>query len=639
MREFLLSLDPGVNPKLLSGKELDLIRFLEKLKVIELKNNIYRTVKKHYFGKIDIAVSGTGFLESFNSSIKKDLLIEPNDLLGASRGDIVVARRVHSGNKRAKAKVIGILKRKYQNLIVYLRKSNNKITAHNIQTNLLTPINATQKSLKILPRNAILVLDSLTSNVKHVLGTIDDPSIDEKISMAMFNKQEEFSDIALNEIKSYGDKVDAKLYPNRTDLRDLDFITIDPVDAKDFDDAVYYDTENSTLYVAIADVSSYVHPFTQLDMEAKKRGFTIYFPHKSIPMLPRPLSENLCSLKPNVDRLAYTFKIKLDPETYEVKSEELFEAIINSKRRFNYDEVDVIFETNKIDKSDVKLLPWMNELNRVIRIIRKRRLKKGYEFQTNDIKIHLDEETKLIDKTTIEKQTPSHELIEDCMLLANKASAKKLTDGIFRVHPPVSPKSIEALLEEIMAFGIFQETLIDTHKLIITIQKKAEDLGIKEDIDKLIIRSQKQAFYGHKKEGHFGLGFDEYSHFTSPIRRYSDLMLHRLLKSLKSPKDYQYLLKNIEADCKSVSSLERETDKVVRDYTDRKYARWAEANMNKTFKASIKYIKKTSIAIIQEPIRGVRVILNEEDLELFSEVDIKIISVDILKGDIYGELV
>lgn len=639
MKEFLLSLSRGVNPKLLSNKELDLVRFLEKLKCVELKDNLYIIAKKHFFGSVDIAMSGTGFLEAYSSEIKKDLLIEPNDLLGATKGDIVVVKRVYSGNRRAKGKVVAILKRKYQNLVVYLKKTNNRITAHNIKTDLITPINATQKSLRLLPKNTILTIDSISTNIKEVLGTIDQVGVDEKISMALFNKVEEFSYEAKKEIESYGDSVDASLYPNRVDLRDLDFVTIDPYDAKDFDDAVYFDVDRCVIYVAIADVSSYVHPYTKLDMEAKKRGFTIYFPHKSIPMLPRILSEKLCSLQPHVDRLAYTFKITLDPKTYEVKKEELFESIINSSRRFNYEEIDEILDGKKVDKEDEKLLPWIFELNKAIRVIRERRLKKGYTFATDEIKIHLDADNKSISKTTIGKQTASHELIEDCMLLANKASAKMLESGIFRVHPTVSPKSIEALLEDIMEFGIFVESIPDTHKLILNIQKKAKEMGIQEDIDKLIIRSQKQAFYSHKKDIHFGLGFKEYSHFTSPIRRYSDLMLHRLLKSLKTPKEHRYLLTNIESDCKSVSILERETDKVVRDFTDRKYARWANDNLNGIFQARIKYIKKSTIAILQSPIIGARIILQEEDLELFSLVDIKIISVDLLRGKIYGEVV
>ena len=154
--------------------------------------------------------------------------------------------------------------------------------------------------------------------------------VDEKISLALFDKKEFFTKEAETEAKSHGDFVDKSYYPNRVDLTNLPFCTIDPVDAKDFDDAIYFDVAKHTLYVAIADVTEYVFPMGPIDKEAVERGFSIYFPHKSIPMLPRSLSENICSLKPNVDRLAYTFKITLDPLTCKPLKEELFESVIHS---------------------------------------------------------------------------------------------------------------------------------------------------------------------------------------------------------------------------------------------------------------------------------------------------------------------
>ncbi len=637
MKEFLDTLTKGINKKDIPKEYSYLIDDFLRLKSLKLHKNLYKLDSRYRFGIVDITRTNLGFLEVISKDKVKDLLIETKDLKGASKGDIVLAKRIFTHGKRPKAKIIHIIKKKNLYQIVWTKKINKKIVGINITTGLETAISASLKSLKLLPLNTVLKIDSTNGTIVEVLGVLSDPKVDEKISLNLYNKKEYFSDKSELEAKSFGSFVDKNLYPDRIDLTNLPFCTIDPATAKDFDDALYFDEKNWTIYVAIADVSEYLFYNGNIDKEAKERGFSIYFPHKSIPMLPRSLSENICSLKPNEDRLAFTFKIKINPQTLETEKEELIETIINSKQRFNYEEVDKIIST-KQNKSNIS---FINSLYDLTKKIRKKRLEKGYDFHSSDIRMTLDKNQNLLE-TFVEKETASHSLVEECMLLANKAAAKMFDFGIFRVHEPPSYDDIANLLDQVAELGIFIHFKTDLHSLICEIQKKAEELNLREEVDKLIIRAQKQAKYSAKNIGHFGLGFDKYTHFTSPIRRYSDLTLHRLLKSIiRNDKQFKkHLLKNIEPLCEKISELERESDKVAYDYMDRKYARWAKENLDEIFPALITSTHSTITASSDGKIKGARIfIIDDDDAELYEKIETKLISSDIATTKIIGSLI
>ncbi|MCF6173776.1 MAG: ribonuclease R [Campylobacteraceae bacterium] len=642
MKNFLLSIKKGIKAEDIPLNFQPLINNLVRLKAIKKKNDVYELNPKYRIGKIDIATSGTGFLDTFDDNTK-DLLVESRDLLDANSGDIVVAKRIFNKNRsRAKAKVILTLLRAHSYSVVYTKILHHRVVGINISTTLTINIASSQKSLKQLPLGTVLKVDNETNNILEVLGVLDDPKVDEKISLALFEKEENFTPQSEMEARSHGLSVDKSLYPDRLDLTHLPFCTIDPSDAKDFDDAVYFDKEDYTLYVAIADVSEYVYEMGYIDKEAKKRGFSIYFPHKSIPMLPRTLSENICSLKPNVDRLAFVFKITLKPKTLEVKKEELFNAIINSKKRYSYDQIDIFLEenlkdTDSIDKEILKTLLPLFEVTKKLKAIR---LKNGFEFRSSEIRMILDKNQNLT-ATRVEKETPSHRLIEDCMLLANQAASKKIKRGIFRTHEDPSFDKLQNLLDNLAVIGIEVDFSTDIVKMIQQIQKKAEALNIREEVDKLIIKSQKKAKYESLNNGHFGLGFDSYTHFTSPIRRYSDLILHRLLKAnlQNDKKRYNFLLKDIEDTCVQISELERQSDKVAWDFMDRKFARWANLHIGEDFKAIITSVGKNIIAKLEDTIEGARLFVLDNNLELFEKIIVKIIEVDILSGKIYVKMV
>ncbi len=639
MREFLYKLTRGIEKKDIPKDLHYLINDLSKLKAIKQQKNFYKLHSDYRFGTLDLSRSNTGFLEVISPKKVKDLLIEEKDLLNSAKGDLVLVKRIYSKFGRPKAKVVYIIKKKDNYQVVYTKNINGKIVGINVKTGIQSTITASAKSLKKLPNKTVLKIDSKTSSIVEVLGVLDDPKVDEKISLALYDKKEQFSEKSELEAKSFGDFVDKSMYPNRVDLTHLPFCTIDPVTAKDFDDAIYYDTKEHALYVAIADVSEYVFYQGSIDKEARERGFSIYFPHKSIPMLPRALSENICSLKPNEDRLTFTFKITLDTKTFEVKKEELLETVINSKRRFNYEEVDKILSSKKYADKDKKVVDFLFPLNELAKKIRKKRLQKGYDFHTSDIRMELDSEQNLL-KTFKEVETPSHSLVEECMLLANKAAAKMFDYGIFRIHEPPSYDDIAKLLEQVAELGIFVKFKTDIHSLIVEIQQKAKELNLQEEVDMLIIRAQKQARYSANNIGHFGLGFDRYTHFTSPIRRYSDLTLHRLLKSIikNDKKLKEFLLKDIESLCERLSELERESDKVAYDFMDRKYARWAKENIDEIFEAVITSTHAMPIAVTSGEIEGARIHLMENDVEFLEKVDARILGSDIATTKIIGDI-
>ncbi len=637
MKELLLKLVRGIDQKDIPREHQALIDDLLRHKILKFDGKIIKLSPKYRVGKLDVAKNGTGFLQQIGIKAK-DLLIESKDLAGASKGDLVIARRVFGGG-RPKAKVVYILEKAFRFSVAYFDKE--QMLFLNVKTLQPLSVKASKRSLKQLPDHTVVKVDNENEVIAEVLGVLEDPKVDEKISLALYNKKEEFSKEAELEASAYPQEIYPELYPDRIDLTHLPFCTIDPVSAKDHDDAIYYDTKNNTLYVAIADVSEYVHPMDPIDQEARERGFSIYFPHKSIPMLPRKLSEGICSLKEHQERLAYISKITLGPDLEPLK-EELFEGIIKSRRKYSYDRIDQFLagQREDIDETDQEILEYLLPLYEVTKRLKQKRLLKGFEFSNPEIRMILDENQELV-ATQIEEETPSHALIEDCMLLANKATAKMFDYGIFRTHEEPSMEKIEELLSELANIGIFTKEYNTIHELFLHIQKEAQRLGIKEHVDRLLIRTQKQAGYTAENIGHFGLGFEKYTHFTSPIRRYSDLTLHRLLKALQKGKKKQldYLLRNIEPLAVKISELEREAAKVEWDFMDRKFARWAKKHIGEHFKAIVTDPQSTPIAQIDDVIKGARIFLPKAEVELFDRVIVEIVDADLATTKIYAKVI
>ncbi len=644
MSPFGIQLINGFMESDLELEDKNSFQALKQLGAIEEIEGLWKLKSLYRVGQLYVNREGKGFVEA-QTKEQKDLVVEAQDMGDANPSDDVVVKRIIARRGRASAKVLLVIRKAHVYQIVYTNRNESDVfEIIDIKTGLPTNAKMEGMDLKAFKLGTVLKVDSQTEEVMEIFGDLGDPKVDEKISLALYKRASDiFEEDCVTQAKEVEKSVTREEHPTRTDLTHLDFCTIDPVTAKDFDDAIYFDMENYTLYVAIADVSHYVEYFSPIDTEAKRRGFTTYFPHKSFPMLPRELSENICSLKPHVDRLAFVAKIELDRDTLLPIKEDFFEAIIHSKRRFHYDEVDRIIESSgeNIEKEDEKrILEYLLPLQKITQRLRKRRLRDGFDFRSEEIKLSIDSNHEL-KNTSVETGTPSHSLIEECMLLANQASAKRFEYGIFRIHTPPQLSKLEELLEELASIGLFVNEYDDSPSLIRAIQKEADSMGIASQVDAMVIKSLKQANYSANNEGHFGLGFSHYSHFTSPIRRYSDLILHRLIKAdLKEDREQnEYLLRNIEPLCQRVSELERESTKAEWDFRDRKLARWAEKHVGEEFKANVVEVGENAKAILESEVEGVTVNLRGDNVMLFDRVIVKIDSVDIAMAKIQGEFV
>ncbi len=644
MSPFGIQLINGFKETDLEQEDKNSFQALQQLGAIEEVEGLWKLKSLYRVGQLYVNKEGKGFVEA-QTKEQKDLVVEAQDMGDANPSDDVVVKRVIARRGRASAKVQLVIRKAHVYQIVYTnRNESNIFEILDLKTGLQTHAKMEGMDLKAFKMGTVLKVDSETEKVIEVFGHLGDPKVDEKISLALYKRASDvFEDDCVTQAKEVEQKVTRNEHPTRVDLTHLDFCTIDPVTAKDFDDAIYFDMEAYTLYVAIADVSHYVDYFSPIDTEAKRRGFTTYFPHKSFPMLPRELSENICSLKPHVDRLAFVSKIELDKTTLLPIKEEFFEAIIHSKRRFNYDEIDRIIESDGkyIEaENEKRILEYLLPLQKITQRLRKKRLGHGFDFRSEEIKLSIDAGHEL-KNTSVETGTASHSLIEECMLLANQASAKRFEYGVFRIHTPPQLSKLEELLEELASIGLFVKEYDDSPSLIRAIQKEADNMGIASEVDSMVIKSLKQAVYSANNEGHFGLGFTHYSHFTSPIRRYSDLILHRLIKAdLKEDKEQnEYLLRNIEPLCQRVSELERESTKAEWDFRDRKLARWAEKHIGQEFKANVVEVGENAKALLESDIEGVSVNLRGDNVMLFDKIIIKIDSVSIAMAKIQGEFV
>ncbi len=422
--------------------------------------------------------------------------------------------------------------------------------------------------------------------VAEIFGKAGDPNVEFNSIMKEFELPDTFSREVLDEAAKFKVPANRKL-KGRLDLRQEMIITIDPVDARDFDDALSLSTlenGNYRLGVHIADVSAYVKENTPLDIEAQQRGNSTYLVDRVVPMLPEALSNHVCSLNPDEPRFAYSVFMEISGDGHVVASE-MAETLIISKRRYSYDEVQDIIDTGNGDNSELIL-----ELHKLTEMLRKVRFEEGgIEYDTTEVKFKLDDNGRPIE-ASLKRTTPATALVEECMLLANQAVTKTLArissdynvpallPFIYRIHEVPNPKQIREVMEFISTLVPIRKKKEYSSRDINELLKKVEELPEKNVVNQILIRSMPKAVYSPFNMGHFGLGFGEYTHFTSPIRRYSDLMVHRLLKEYHAGKPESERIKTLSFLVKGVSRVCSERERLSME-AERASAKLAHAMM------------------------------------------------------------
>ena len=418
--------------------------------------------------------------------------------------------------------------------------------------------------------------------VLEVLGDHMAPGMEIEVALRNHDIPHEWPSEVEAQVANLGEFVEESAKQGRVDLRDLPLVTIDGEDARDFDDAVYCERKKSggwRLWVAIADVSHYVGKGTALDKEAIERGNSVYFPEQVVPMLPKVLSNGLCSLNPKVDRLCMVAEMTVS-EAGRLSGYRFYEAVMNSHARLTYTKVHAILQGDEKLRADYQpLVPHLTELHNMYMALKAARQERGaIEFETLETRFVFNAHRK-IDSIVPVVRNDAHKLIEECMILANVSAAKLLekheAHSLYRVHDEPDPERLSQFRQFLQDLGIESQLPNDPSPEELT--QALESLGDrpeKELIQTMLLRSMKQAVYQPENIGHFGLALKAYAHFTSPIRRYPDLVVHRAIKGIlqqqQQPVSGAYIynedeVKQLGEQC---SMTERRADDATREVAD-----------------------------------------------------------------------
>jgi ribonuclease R len=434
-----------------------------------------------------------------------------------------------------------------------------------------------------------------------ILGVVGEADTEMHAIVAEFGFSTKFPDAVLEETDLIPNEILSKDWGERTDIRDAFCITIDPADAKDFDDAISLGKDakgNILLGVHIADVSHFVTPGTAIDKEALMRGTSVYLVDRTIPMLPEKLSNDLCSLKPHVDRLAFSVIFTLNAQ-YEIIGEWFGKTVINSKRRFAYEEAQAVIETKQGDFIDELLL-----LNKIAKHFEAIRFEHGaLRFESKEIRFKFDENKRPVE-SYVKSRFDAHLLIETFMLMANQAVAKHVKllkkpelPFIYRSHdlPPQDKLLDFARFCKLMGYPINIDNEVQMRKSFNELMERTANDPSAEMLQQMAIRTMSKAVYTAYRSDHFGLAFDFYTHFTSPIRRYPDLLVHRLLQQyLLSPKP-STSESEIEMIAKHSSNMEQKAAEAERASTKYTLALMMEQHIGKVMEATITGITEWGI--------------------------------------------
>ncbi len=550
-------------------------------------------MNENFKAKVFLNKSGRGRVKY---SDEEFLSLSSREMFKVFPGDEVVCQKMHG----RKAKIKEVLKRNTTELTGIIKKYKGKTYLTSLDKSFHLDILLEGKNLKNFKSNDICEV-KITSqpSLKYKpkakpIKTLKSNDVFEEAFIFATNGTElstEWSKSVVNECNKIKREISLNDIDSRKDLTSLNFVTIDGSNAKDFDDAVYAEesSDGFSLYVAIADVSEYVLEGSTLDKEAFSRATSVYFEKKVIPMLPELISNKLCSLRPNEDKLVLTCKIYLDREG-EIKSFEFFNSVIRSKNRLTYDEVEKFYQKGQIAISNeiVSNLSTLKKIHGLRRKIREER--QAIDFYLPEYR-PVGKDNKIIKFKSI-NHLLANEVIEESMILANICAAKltkKLKTPIpFRHHDNPDYNELEKLKEFLKARGLRKGmTESNPRKKLSNWLKEIYQKEKSFSLIYQILRSMKLAVYSGTESNHFALGLDEYCHFTSPIRRYSDLVTHRVIKSIIEKKESSYSQDEIDEIALVCSEKDREAEKIVRESSKYLSCKCAEQHIGKEFTGEV----------------------------------------------------
>jgi ribonuclease R len=492
-----------------------------------------------------------------------DVFLPPREMQKAMHGDRVLARRTgYDTRGRPEGVIVEVTERAHRRLVGRLLSERGVTIVvpedQRIKHDILIPPGDAKHAQ---PGQVVTVeiTDPPSGHaapigkIVEVLGEIDDPGMEIEIAVRKFDVPHAFSDAALAQASKLPGEVRPADAKGRIDLRDVPLVTIDGEDARDFDDAVYCEPMGDAgrrntgyrLIVAIADVGHYVPDGSALDRDAVLRSTSVYFPRRVIPMLPEKLSNGLCSLNPAVDRLVLVCDMVVSAKG-SVKAYQFYEAVMHSAARLTYDEVWGILSGRDAQaiRKRAALVPHLQHLNDLFRVLLKARGERGaIDLETTETKILCDAAGR-IERIVPQVRNDAHKLIEECMLAANVCAAdfmkRSRHPGLYRVHEGPTPDRLQRLREFLRTVGLAlggaeAPTPRDYAELSARIRERPDAMLLQT----MLLRSMQQAVYSPDNAGHFGLAYEAYAHFTSPIRRYPDLLTHRVIKALLRGQRYQ----------------------------------------------------------------------------------------------------
>ncbi|MCY7887353.1 ribonuclease R [Bacillus spizizenii] len=529
-----------------------LVALEEKGLIVRTRSDRYGIPEKMNLikGKISAHAKGFAFLLPEDTSLS-DVFIPPNELNTAMNGDIVMVRlNSQSSGSRQEGTVIRILERAIQRVVGTYTETRNfgfvipddkKITS-----DIFIPKNGKNGAAE--GHKVVVKLTSYPEGrmnaegeIETILGHKNDPGIDILSVIHKHGLPGDFPADAMEQASSTPDTIDEKDLKDRRDLRDQVIVTIDGADAKDLDDAVTVtklDDGSYKLGVHIADVSHYVTENSPIDKEALERGTSVYLVDRVIPMIPHRLSNGICSLNPKVDRLTLSCEMTINSQG-QVTEHEIFQSVIKTTERMTYSDVNQILvdDDEELKQKYEPLVPMFKDMERLAQILRDKRMNRGaVDFDFKEAKVLVDEEGAVKD-VVIRERSVAEKLIEEFMLVANETVAEHFhwmnVPFIYRIHEEPNAEKLQKFLEFVTTFGyVVKGTAGDIHpRALQSILDAVRDRPEETVISTVMLRSMKQAKYDPQSLGHFGLSTEFYTHFTSPIRRYPDLIVHRLIRT------------------------------------------------------------------------------------------------------------